>query len=71
MTLIGLLLVLVVAGIVLYLVNTLLPLQESVKKILNVLVVTVLAVVTVVWLLGFLGIDVSRQFGGPHHPLVK
>lgn len=60
MSLLMLLVVLVIAGVALYLVNTLIPMDASVKKIINVLVVTVLAIVTLVWLLGFLGFDVHQ-----------
>lgn len=60
MTLLGLLLTLVVAGVALYLVNALIPMDANIKRIINVLVVVVLGVVAVVWLVGFLGVDLGH-----------
>ena len=61
MTIIELVILLVVVGVALYLVNALIPMQTNVKRILNVLIVTVVGIVAFVWLLGFLGVNVSRR----------
>ena len=52
MPLINLLLVLVVVGVVLWLVNTYLPMDPKIKTILNIVVV----IVVVIWLLRAFGI---------------
>ena len=52
MPLIQLVLVLVVVGVLLWLVNSFIPMQSSVKKILNVVVVIAL----VLWLLNVFGL---------------
>lgn len=39
MTLIGLIVALVVIGVILYCVNTLLPIEASIKKIINIVVI--------------------------------
>jgi len=52
MTLINLIVVLVVIGLVMYLVNTYIPMSAGMKKLLNIAVV----VVVVIWLLKLLGI---------------
>lgn len=51
MTLIGLIIALVLVGVVLYLVNTLIPMDGKVKTILNVVVIVVL----LLWLLQTFG----------------
>jgi hypothetical protein len=51
MTLIGLIIALVLVGVVLYLVNTLIPMDPKIKTILNVVVVIVL----LLWLLQAFG----------------
>ena len=61
MTIIELVILLVVVGVALYLVNALIPMQANVKRILNILIVTVVGIVAFVWLLGFLGVNVSRR----------
>lgn len=61
MTLLSLIVLLVVAGVVLYLVNALVPMDPKIKQILSVLVCTVLGILVLVWLLGFLGINLNRQ----------
>jgi hypothetical protein len=48
MSLISLVVVLIVVGVLLWLVNTYIPMDEKIKKILNIAVV----VVVVLWLLG-------------------
>lgn len=52
MPLISLILTLVVVGFILWLINTYIPLQAGVKKILNVVVVIVL----ILWLLNLFGV---------------
>ena len=52
MSLIGLVLVLVVVGVVLWLINSYIPMQSTIKKILNVVVV----VVVILWLLSAFGV---------------
>jgi len=52
MPLINLLLILVVVGVVLWLVNTYLPMDPKIKTILNIVVV----IVVVIWLLRAFGI---------------
>jgi hypothetical protein len=52
MSLITLVLVLVVVGVVLWLINSFIPMQSTIKKILNVVVI----IVVVFWLLSAFGI---------------
>lgn len=52
MSIIGLLVTLVVVGVVLYLVNTLIPMDAKVKTILNVVVILLLTI----WLLDTFGV---------------
>jgi hypothetical protein len=52
MSLISLVLVLVVVGVVLWLINRFIPMQSSIKKILNVVVI----IVVILWLLSAFGI---------------
>jgi hypothetical protein len=56
MSLISLLIALVIVGVVLWLINTYIPMDGKIKKILNVVVV----IFVVVWLLGAFGVF------GPH-----
>ncbi|MGZ3579701.1 MAG: Thivi_2564 family membrane protein [Syntrophales bacterium] len=51
MPLIQLLLVLVVVGVVLWVINRYIPMQSTIKTILNVVVV----IVVIIWLLGVFG----------------
>jgi len=58
MPLIQLVIVLVVVGVVLWVINSYIPMQSTIKKILNVVVI----IVVIVWLLsvfGFIG-DLSK-----------
>lgn len=58
MPLIQLVIVLVVVGVVLWVINTFIPMQRTMKKILNIVVI----VAVIVWLLsvfGFIG-DLSK-----------
>jgi hypothetical protein len=57
MSLLSLLLTLVVVGVLLWLVNTYIPMDAKIKRILNVVVV----VVVVLWLLNAFGL--FQQFG--------
>lgn len=52
MTLVNLVLILIVIGILLWLVNSLIPMDKKIKKILNAVVV----IVVVVWLLKVFGL---------------
>jgi hypothetical protein len=52
MSLITLVLVLVIVGVVLWLINSFIPMQSTIKKILNVVVI----IVVVFWLLSAFGI---------------
>ena len=52
MSLISLVIVLVVVGVVLWLINSYIPMQSTIKRILNVVVV----IVVIFWLLGAFGI---------------
>ncbi len=52
MTLFNILIVLIIAGILLWLVNNYIPMDRKIKKILNIVVV----VVIIVWLLKVFGI---------------
>ena len=52
MSLIGLVLVLVVVGLILWLINSYIPMQAAIKKILNVVVV----IVVILWILSAFGI---------------
>jgi hypothetical protein len=52
MSLIGLVIVLVVVGVVLWLINSYIPMQTTIKKILNAVVI----IVTVLWLLSAFGL---------------
>lgn len=52
MPLLTVLLVLVVAGVILWLVNTYIPMDGKIKKILNVVVV----VIVIIWLLRIFGL---------------
>lgn len=62
MSLLNLVIVLIVVGILLWLVNTYLPLDPKIKQILNVVVV----VVVVLWLLGlFVGPLPDIRVGRP------
>lgn len=65
MPLINVILTLVVVGVVLWLINTYIPMQSTIKKILNVVVV----IVVVLWLL--YGFGVINNSGSVHLPVVK
>jgi 1-acyl-sn-glycerol-3-phosphate acyltransferase len=52
MSLITLVIVLVVVGVVLWLINSYIPMQATIKKILNVVVV----IVVILWLLSAFGV---------------
>lgn len=52
MSLISLVIVLVVVGVILWLINSYIPMQATVKKILNVVVV----IVVILWLLSAFGV---------------
>lgn len=52
MSLLGLVIVLVVVGVVLWLINSYIPMQSTIKKILNAVVV----IVVILWLLSAFGL---------------
>lgn len=56
MDLIQLLIVLVVAGVILWLINTYIPMQPPIKTIINIVVVLILCI----WLLQAFGITTMR-----------
>ena len=65
MSLISILIALVIAGVALWLINTYIPMDGKIKKILNVVVV----IVVVVWLLsafGILGYQPNMHMGTWH-----
>ncbi|MCG6959593.1 hypothetical protein LJE82_06855 [bacterium BMS3Abin03] len=57
MSLIGLVIVLVVVGVVLWLINSFIPMQSTIKNILNVVVV----IVMILWLLSAFGLIESFE----------
>ncbi|MHB8336095.1 MAG: Thivi_2564 family membrane protein [Ignavibacteriaceae bacterium] len=57
MSLIGLVIVLIVVGVVLWLINSYIPMQSTIKKILNAVVI----IVVVLWLLRAFGLLESLQ----------
>jgi hypothetical protein len=65
MPLLNVVLTLVVVGVVLWLINTYIPMQGTIKKILNIVVV----VVVILWLL--YGFGVLNGSGDVHMPMVK
>ena len=65
MPLINVVLTLIVVGVVLWLINTYIPMQGTIKKILNIVVV----IVVVLWLL--YGFGVINNGGDIHLPVVK
>ncbi len=65
MPLLNVVIALVVVGVVLWLINTYIPMQGTIKKILNIVVV----IVVVLWLL--YGFGVLNQSGNIHLPEVK
>ena len=52
MTLVGLILTLVILGLVMYLINTLVPMDAGIKKILNIAVI----LIVVLWLIQSFGL---------------
>ncbi len=65
MPLINVVLTLVVVGVVLWLINSYIPMQSTIKTILNVVVV----IAVVLWLL--YGFGVISNSGNIHMPVVK
>jgi hypothetical protein len=65
MPLINVVLTLIVVGVVLWLINTYIPMQATIKKILNVVVV----IVVILWLLH--GFGVLNGSGDVHMPVVR
>jgi hypothetical protein len=52
MPLINLIIILVVVGVILWLINTYIPMDAKIKKILNIVVV----IVVIIWLLSIFGV---------------
>jgi len=65
MPLINVVLTLIVVGVVLWLINAYIPMQSTIKSILN----TVVVIVVVLWLL--YGFGVINHSGDIHLPVVK
>jgi len=65
MPLVNVVLTLIVVGVVLWLINAYIPMQSTIKSILNVVVV----IVVVLWLL--YGFGVLSNSGDIHMPMVK
>ena len=65
MPLLTVVLTLIVVGVVLWLINTYIPMQGTIKKILNIVVV----IVVILWLL--YGFGVINGGGSVHMPVVK
>jgi hypothetical protein len=65
MPLINVVLTLIVVGVVLWLINTYIPMQSTIKKILNAVVV----IVVILWLL--YGFGIINSSGDIHLPVVK
>jgi len=65
MPLLTVVLTLVVVGVILWLINTYIPMQGTIKKILNIVVV----IVVILWLL--YGFGVISGGGDVHMPVVK
>jgi uncharacterized BrkB/YihY/UPF0761 family membrane protein len=62
MPIIQLIVVLAIIGVIMWLVNSYLPMAEPWKKILNVVVI----VATVLWLLSVFGVFSMGSIAGPH-----
>ena len=65
MPLLNVVLTLIVVGVVLWLINTYIPMQATIKKILNIVVV----IVVILWLL--YGFGIINNSGSVHMPTVK
>ena len=65
MPLLNVVLTLIVVGVVLWLINTYIPMQTTIKSILNIVVV----IVVVLWLL--YGFGILSHSGAIHLPVVK
>lgn len=65
MPLLNVVLTLVVVGVILWLINTYIPMQATIKKIMNIVVV----IAVVIWLL--YGFGVINGGGDVHMPVVK
>lgn len=61
MTIIGLIILLVIVGILLWAINAYVPMDPKIKQILNIVVVLFMAVIAIVFLLGLLGIDTGLR----------
>jgi hypothetical protein len=65
MPLLNVVVTLIIVGVILWLINTYIPMQSTIKKILNVVVV----IVVILWLL--YGFGVISNSGDIHLPVVK
>jgi len=60
MSILGFLVLIVVLGVLLWLVNTYIPMDANIKKILNVVVIIFIVIIAIWFLLGFVGgVDTS------------
>ena len=72
MPLIQLIVILIVVGILLWAVNTFIPMDARVKQILNVVVIIALVIWLLFFLLGVAGINTNMRVGAlspPHEPI--
>lgn len=69
MSIIGLIVILVVVGVLLYLVNTMLPIDGNIKKIINIVVViaVILWLLSVFGILGGTGVGIGSELSRPIH----
>jgi hypothetical protein len=65
MPLLNVVLTLIVVGVALWLINAYIPMQATIKKILNIVVV----IVVILWLL--YGFGILNDSGAVHMPVVK
>ena len=65
MPLLNVVLTLVVVGVILWLINTYIPMQGTIKKVLNIVVV----IAVILWLL--YGFGIINGSGNVHMPVVK
>jgi hypothetical protein len=63
MPLIQIVVILIVIGVLLWLVNTYVPMDANVKKILNVVIIVALVIWLLFWLLAIAGISPATRIG--------
>lgn len=67
MSVIGIIVLLIVAGLLLWLVNTFIPMDPKVKQLLNVVIIILLVAVVIWFLLGLFGVS-GASFGTAFRP---